>query len=306
MNHRGTPRVLTIAGSDSGGGAGIQADLKTFFAHGVYGTTAVTAVTVQNTLGVSAVHPVPPEVVAAQIEAVVSDIGADAVKTGMLWSAGTVLAVAGAVRRLGLPNLVVDPVLAAEAGGSAAAAAFAAAAASAAGGAPEAAPRPPRAGRLLADDAVAPLMEALLPLATVATPNVPEAEALSGVEIVTEAGMAEAARRIRALGPRWVVVKGGHLPSTADAVDVLCGGGDLLILRGPRLAAPHRHGTGCTFSAAVAAGLALGLDVPEAVRRAKSFVARAIAAGLPLGRGRGPVNQPCRAWEDRTCGSTST
>ncbi len=286
------PRVLSIAGSDSGGGAGIQADLKTFLALGAYGMTAVTAVTVQDTLGVRGVHPVPPDVVAAQVEAVAADIGVDAVKTGMLWSAGTVRAVADAIRRLGLPNLVVDPVLAAEAGGAAV---------------PEAdrAPTfglaarrrlaPEAAGRLLAPDAVGPLKDALLPLATVVTPNVSEAALLAGMEVAALRDMEEAARRIHALGPRWVVVKGGHLPAAAegDAVDLLFDGRGVTLLRGPRLAAPHTHGTGCTFSAALAAGLARGLDVPEAARRAKEFVARTIAAGLALGRGKGPVNHRC-------------
>lgn len=272
-----------MAGSDSGGGAGIQADLKTFFALGVYGLTAVTAVTAQDTRGVRAVHAVPAEVVAAQIEAAVGDIGAGAAKTGMLWSADAVRAVASAVERLGIPNLVVDPVMAAGTGAPLLEA-----------GAPEA------------------MVARLFPLATVITPNVPEAEALSGVAIAGEADMVEAARRLAALGPRWVIIKGGHLPGGGEAVDLVFDGAEFHRLSGERLPEappaqpagpeappappPAPHGAGCTFAAAVAAGLARGLAVPEAARRAKDYVTAAIRHRLPLGGGRAPVNHWGNRW----------
>lgn len=276
-----------MAGSDSGGGAGIQADLKTFFALGVYGLTAVTAVTAQDTRGVRVVHAVPAEVVAAQIEAAVGDIGAGAAKTGMLWSADAVRAVASAVERLGIPNLVVDPVMAAGTGAP-----------------------------LLEAGALEAMVARLFPLATVVTPNVPEAEALSGVAIAGEADMAEAARRLAALGPRWVIIKGGHLPGGGEAVDLVFDGVGFHPLRGERLpeapagagapdrgaapgapeAPPAPHGAGCTFAAAVAAGLARGLAVPEAARRAKDYVTAAIRHRLPLGGGRAPVNHWGNRW----------
>lgn len=258
------PRVLTVAGSDSGGGAGIQADLKTFFAFNVWGFTAVTAITIQDTHGVHGAVGVPPEAVAAQIEAVAADIGVDAVKTGMLWSAPVVQAVAHAVRRLGLPNVVVDPVRFAK------------------GGHP-----------LVSDAGWEALCRDLLPLATVVTPNLEEAALLAGLardEIGGRAGMREAARRIRDLGPRWVLVKGGHLPAGELAVDLLYDGHGFVELEGERLPARHVHGTGCTLAAALAAGLARGLDVPEAARRAKSYVAAGIRSRLALGGGWDLVN----------------
>lgn len=278
----GVPRALTIAGSDSGGGAGVQADLKTFFALGVHGLTAITAVTVQDTVGVHKVHCVPPELVAAQIEAVVGDVGPGAVKTGMLWSAGVVEAVAGTVARLALPNLVVDPVLAAG------------------GGVP-----------LLDAAGIAALRERLLPMAHVVTPNVPEAEALSGLSIHDEEDMRAAARRIRALGPRWVIMKGGHLPAAVaagEATDLVFDGVEFDALREVRLPleppdageADQRgaglHGAGCTFSAALTAWLARGVGVREAARHAKEYVTAAIRHRLALGRGRSVANQWGNRW----------
>jgi hydroxymethylpyrimidine/phosphomethylpyrimidine kinase len=258
--------ALTIAGSDSGGGAGIQADLKTFAALGVYGTSAITAVTAQNTLGVSAVVTLPADIVTAQIEAVVSDIGADAVKTGMLANAAIVHAVAAAIASLELPKVVVDPVMVAKSG-----------------------------DRLLDDDAVEAMRAELLPRALVVTPNVPEAEQLARMSIGSLDDAREAARAIHRLGPTAVVLKGGHL-SGDEAVDLLYDGHAFREYRAPRQHARHTHGTGCTFAAAIAAGLAKGQPLAEAVGIAKEYVTRAIAGGLPIGRGHGPVDH---FWRDR-------
>ena len=255
------PRALTIAGSDSGGGAGIQADLKTFMAFGVFGMSAITAITAQNTVGVSAIHPVPLDVIEAQLVAVMSDIGADAAKTGMLGTAEVVRLVAATVHRLAVPNLVVDPVMVAKSGDV-----------------------------LLADDARAAVREALLPLAMVVTPNLPEAEALIGEPVRDLAEMRSAARALHALGPRWVVVKGGHLPGEQDAVDLVFDGESFVELTAPRLPGTSVHGTGCTFSAAIAAGLAQGHDPLDAIRRAKEYISAAIAGAPPLGHGHGPSN----------------
>jgi hydroxymethylpyrimidine/phosphomethylpyrimidine kinase len=252
--------ALTIAGSDSGGGAGIQADLKTFAAHGVYGTAAITAITAQNTLGVSGVHVVPAEMVTAQIEAVVSDIGCDAVKTGMLATSATVEAVAAAIEALDLPNLVVDPVMVAKSG-----------------------------DRLLDDQAVHTLRRALVRLARVVTPNIPEAEVLCGMTIRTVSDMRMAAERIAALEPSAVVLKGGHLEGP-DVVDVLFEHGRIVELTGPRVEGRHTHGTGCTFAAAIAAQLAKGQGLEAAVRAAKDYVAGAMKAGIPLGGGHRPLD----------------
>jgi len=254
-------RALTIAGSDSGGGAGIQADLKTFTAFGVYGMTAVTAITAQNTVGVQAIQELPLDLIAAQVRSVAGDIGIDAVKTGMLGSAGIVELVAELVRSLELPRLVVDPVMVAKGGDA-----------------------------LLKSDAVGALRTALLPLALVVTPNLPEAEVLTGGPVSGEAGMRRAAREIRELGPQWVVIKGGHLPEEEDAVDLVFDGSTFTVLRSPRVRTSNTHGTGCTFSAAIAAGLARGLDPAEAIGRAKRYVSRAIAESLALGGGHGPTN----------------
>ena len=252
--------ALTIAGSDSGGGAGIQADLKTFAACGVYGTSAITAVTAQNTLGVTAWEPVSTELVIAQIEAVAGDIPPAAVKTGMLATAAIVEAVSAAIEGLDLPNLVVDPVMVAKGG-----------------------------DRLLRDDAVAAMKTHLFRLAEVLTPNIPEAEALTGMRITSVDDMLAAARRIREMGPRVVIVKGGHAASH-ESVDVVCLPHAEFELRGPRIATVHTHGTGCTFASAIAAYLALGRPLEEAIREARSYLEGAIRHAPGLGAGQGPLN----------------
>jgi hydroxymethylpyrimidine/phosphomethylpyrimidine kinase len=252
--------ALTIAGSDSGAGAGIQADLKTFAALGVYGTSAITALTAQNTRAVTAVHVAPPEIVAAQIDAVVSDLGCDAVKTGMLATAVVVETVAAAIRRHRLPNVVVDPVMVAKSG-----------------------------DHLLAPDAVEAVRGRLLPLARVVTPNVPEAEVLTGQVIRGLDDARRAARALRALGAGAVIVKGGHL-NTADIQDLLVDGEDEHVLVGPRVPGRHTHGTGCTFAAAVAARLALGDALVDAVRAAQAYVREAMRTGVPLGAGHRPLD----------------
>jgi hydroxymethylpyrimidine/phosphomethylpyrimidine kinase len=260
------PRVLTIAGSDCSGGAGIQADLKTFAVFGVYGMSAVTALTAQNTRGIRAVLPVDAGFVRGQIDAVADDIGIDAAKTGMLATRAIVLAVAEAVRAHRIAPLVVDPVLVAHSGGS-----------------------------LLDHDARSALIGELLPLAAVVTPNVPEAEALLGIRIASVADMRDAARRLVAGGAAAVLVKGGHL-GDGDAVDVLYDGRDFTELRAPRIDTPHTHGTGCITAAALTAGLARGESLLEAAGAAKRFVTAAIAGALPLGSGNGPANP--LAWID--------
>jgi hydroxymethylpyrimidine/phosphomethylpyrimidine kinase len=252
-------RAMTIAGSDSGAGAGIQADLKTFAAHGVYGTSAITALTAQNTRGVTGVHVVPAEFVTLQIEAVAGDIGCDAVKTGMLATAVIVEAVAAAVESLELPNLVVDPVMVSKGG-----------------------------DRLLADEAVHALRTTLLPLARVVTPNVPEAEVLTGRSIRSVADMREAARCLLSLGAAAVVIKGGHLDGP-ESIDLLLDGTDEIVLRQPRLDVPNTHGTGCTFAAAVAARLALGDPLDVATRGAKQYVTGAMRHGIAVGNGHQPL-----------------
>ena len=251
--------VLTVAGSDSGGGAGIQADLRTFAAHGVHGTSALTAVTAQNSVAVLDWVALEPRLVVAQMEAVASDMQVAAVKTGMLATAAIVSAVAGAIERLGLPLVVVDPVMVAKSG-----------------------------DRLLDRDAEAAYRERLLPLATVVTPNLPEAEALLGRPVRTLAEMREAGRALRAMGPHAVVVKGGHLEG--DAVDVFWDGERMEDLSAPRIATKNTHGTGCTYSAAIAARLALGDPLLEAVRGAKAYLTEAIRRSYSVGRGHGPVD----------------
>lgn len=260
MNSVVLPRALTIAGSDSGGGAGIQADLKTFTALGVYGTSALTAVTAQNTLGVTGVFPLTPEQVAMQIDAVLSDLGTDSVKTGMLVDAPVIEAVADRLRRHRVQRLVVDPVMIAK------------------GGHP-----------LLAPGAQAALRELILPLAAVVTPNLPEAEALTGLRVQTREEMARAARRLLELGAGAALVKGGHLEG-AESDDLLCTGDELLWLPSVRIPSRQTHGTGCTFSAAIAAGLAAGLALREAVLQAKEFITLAIRRAPGLGAGHGPTN----------------
>jgi len=256
------PRALTIAGSDSGGGAGIQADLKTFSALGVYGMTAITAVTVQNTKGVSGYEELSPRTVGDQIRAVATDIGVDAAKTGMLASAAIVEAVAEAVRDIGISNLVVDPVFVSKHGHS-----------------------------LLAPDAVEALKTRLLPLATLVTPNLHEAGELVGLRVDSTETMKLAAEAILALGPRAVLVKGGHLEDTARADDLFFDGKRTEWTGAERIDTPHTHGTGCTLSAAVAAYLAKGRELLDAVRGGKAFVTEAIRSALAIGQGIGPVDQ---------------
>jgi hydroxymethylpyrimidine/phosphomethylpyrimidine kinase len=262
-------RVLTIAGSDSGGGAGIQADLKTFLAHGVHGMSAVTAVTVQNSIGVQGFYELEPRAVYEQIESVATDIGVDAAKTGMLASAPIVEAVADAVERFSLPNLVVDPVAVSRHGDP-----------------------------LLRPEAVEALRARLLPLATVATPNLGEVKLLTGVEVRGRGDLEAAARAVHDLGPRWALVKGGHLPGD-QAVDLLWDGVSAVELEAPRIDTPHTHGTGCTLASAIAANLAVGLDVVTAVRAAKRYLSGAVAGAFPLGKGVGPTDH---AWRFRAAG----
>jgi hydroxymethylpyrimidine/phosphomethylpyrimidine kinase len=257
----GVPRALTIAGSDSGGGAGIQADLKTFAALGVWGTSAITSVTVQNTRGVSGVADVPPETVAAQIRAVADDIGVDAAKSGMLSSAAIAGSVAAAVGAGGVPNLVVDPVFLSKHGDP-----------------------------LLAADAVSALRDRIVPLARIVTPNLPEAGGLVGFEVTSRDEMRKAAEQILALGAGAVLVKGGHLEGGEGADDYFADGSGAEWLEGERIATPHTHGTGCVLSAAIAARLALGDGVLDAARAGKAFVTEAIRHSLAIGGGIGPVN----------------
>ena len=253
-------KALTIAGSDSGGGAGIQADLKTFAAHGVWGTSAVTAITAQNTVEGRAALPLPCDIITAQIEAVASDIGVDAVKTGMLATAAIVCEVAAALARLALVNVVVDPVMVSKSGAA-----------------------------LLARDAVDAVRRQLLPLAAVVTPNTEEAEVLTGLTIRTVDDSRLAARRIHEMGAAAVIVKGGHL-ATAEVVDVLFDGQRLLEFRHVRVPGANTHGTGCTFAAAIAANLALGRTIEQAVPLAQAYVEGAIRFGSAAGRGVGVLN----------------
>ena len=258
------PTALSIAGSDSGGGAGIQADLKVFMAFGCHGMSAVTALTAQNTTGVTGVHEVPAAFVVEQIQAVVSDLGVDAAKTGMLASAEIVEAVAEAVVVHRISPLVVDPVSVSKHG-----------------------------SRLLAEDAVDALKTRLLPHAALITPNLHEAQMLLGHSVNTLEEMKEAARELADLGPEAVLVKGGHLRGK-DAVDVFFDGASVEELRGPRFDTQDTHGTGCVLAAAVTAGLARGAGMPESVSDAKAFVAGAIERSLRLGSGYGPVNPAWR------------
>ncbi|MEU2786021.1 bifunctional hydroxymethylpyrimidine kinase/phosphomethylpyrimidine kinase [Streptomyces sp. NPDC007110] len=252
------PGVLTVAGSDSGGGAGIQADLKTMLALGVHGMSVITAVTAQNSLGVQGAWELPVEAVRAQYRSVVDDIGVRAVKTGMLSSAELVHAVAELIGETDAPA-VVDPVGVSKHGDP-----------------------------LLAPSALDSVRTALLPVATVATPNLDEVAHLTGVRVESEDDLRRAAEAVLAYGPRWVVVKGGHL--AGDAVDLLTDGSEEHWLRAPRQDNRHTHGTGCTLASAIAAQLAKGRSVPEAVTSAKEYVTGAIAAGFALGAGIGPVH----------------
>jgi hydroxymethylpyrimidine/phosphomethylpyrimidine kinase len=259
------PVALTIAGSDSGGGAGIQADLKTFAALGVFGTTAITALTAQNTRGVRGVHPVPVDFVVAQIETVLDDLPVAATKTGMLATAPILQAVATLAASGRLPRLVVDPVMVSSSG-----------------------------DRLLDAEAEHAYVEQLLPHATVATPNLREAEVLLGRSITTLSEQRAAAEALGAFGPRIVVVKGGHAvtDSPGEAVDVVFTGTSLYELRAPRVETANNHGSGCTFASATAAGLARGLSTADAVAAAKEFVHRAVTGGArwSLGGGHGPLD----------------
>ena len=259
------PKAMTIAGSDSGGGAGIQADLKTFAALGVYGASALTAITAQNTVAVTAVHQLPPDLIQAQIDAVVTDIGVDAVKTGMLSSAAIVAAVAAALQKHAITNIVVDPVMIAKSGDA-----------------------------LLRSDAVAALRSHLLPLATVVTPNLPEAETLTGLSLQTAAALRQAAAQIVGMGARAVVIKGGH--RAGPAADLFYDGIEFQEFTAPRIDTQNTHGTGCTFAAAIAAGLAQGKTLTAAVAQAKDYVTAAIQHSYPLGQGHGPLHHFYRLW----------
>ena len=252
-------RALTIAGSDSGGGAGIQADLKTFAAHGVYGTSALTAITSQNTRGVTDVWELPASLIESQIDAVITDIGADVVKTGMLSSSTVIEVVAAKARQHSLDALVVDPVMVAKGG-----------------------------DRLLRDDAVDALRSLLVPIAMVMTPNIPEAETLLGVKIETLEDAKEAAQALVGMGARAVVVKGGHLKG--PPTDILYDGEEFRAYTSRRIETTSTHGTGCTFASAIAANLAKGLPLRQAVSLAKSYVTSAIRMAQPIGRGHGPLN----------------
>jgi hydroxymethylpyrimidine/phosphomethylpyrimidine kinase len=261
--------VLTIAGSDSGGGAGIQADLKTIAAHGAYGVCAVTAVTAQNTLGVTMAEALSADLVSAQIEAVVSDIGVQAAKTGMLATAAIVEAVGAAIQDLEIPLVVVDPVMLAKSG-----------------------------DRLLDAEAIAAMKTELLPRAFVVTPNIPEAEALAGMAIRTDDDRRIAARRIHALGAAHVIIKGGHF--TAPRIhDLLFDGHEFHDFDSERIPGTHTHGTGCTYSAAIASHLALGRTLIEAIPLAQYYVAGAIRSAPRLGRGHGPMDHFWTAHADR-------
>lgn len=258
------PRVLTIAGSDSGGGAGIQADLKTIAAHGCHGASVITALTAQNTLGVTGILAVPVDFVTAQMDAVLGDIGADAVKIGMLFSPELIRTVARGLKRHGARTVVLDPVMVAQSG-----------------------------DKLLQDEAIEALKSELIPLATLITPNLPEASVLLGRDIATTDQAQQAARDLAALGCENVLVKGGHLES-GDSDDSLFLGSKcrIVTLAGARIRTRNTHGTGCTLSSAIAANLALGEDVEGAVRKAKEYISGAIAAGedYRIGQGHGPVH----------------
>jgi len=255
-------KALTIAGSDSGGGAGIQADLKTFQELDVFGMSAITAVTAQNTLGVQAVYPLSVEAVVSQIESVAVDLKPDALKTGMLYSKEIIEAIVEQIEKHKLENLVVDPVMIAKGG-----------------------------AQLLKDDAIDTLCEKLLPKATVITPNLPEAARLAGmdsIENITE--MKQAARKIHALGVKNVLIKGGHLSSDQKAIDLLYDGSTFYSVSADRIETKHTHGTGCTYSAAITAQLAKGNDLQKAINKAKHFITCAIRHSLAIGNGIGPTN----------------
>ncbi len=260
------PTIMTIAGSDSGGGAGIQADLKTFSALGVFGTAAVTAVTAQNTVAVSAIHEVPTDIITAQIDAVLTDIGADAVKTGMLSSTAIIEAVAEAVQRHRVRNLVVDPVMVAKSG-----------------------------DRLLRQEAIGAMRSVLLPLATVVTPNIPEAEDLTGITVANDADARRVARAIVDMGAGSVVVKGGH--RDGPPTDLFFDGNEFHEFTTERIPTVNTHGTGCTFASAIASYLAHGEPVTIAIKRAKEYVTEAIRASYSIGSGHGPLHHFYAFWK---------
>ena len=256
------PVVMTIAGSDSGGGAGIQADLKTFAAHGVFGTSAITAITAQNTLDVVSIAEVPVEVISDQIDVVAQDIGIDVVKTGMLSSTEIIECVAAAIGRNELTPNVVDPVMVAASG-----------------------------AHLLQEEAVDAMRDRIVPIATVLTPNIPEAEVLADQDIATVEDMITAGKSLREMGATAVVVKGGHLNTRDNAlVDVLVDSDGVSEFRSMRVESSNLHGTGCTFASAIASRLALGDSVPTAVQSAQRFVMQAILTAPGLGSGHGPLN----------------
>ncbi|APH05894.1 bifunctional hydroxymethylpyrimidine kinase/phosphomethylpyrimidine kinase [Bacillus weihaiensis] len=254
-------RALTIAGSDSGGGAGIQADLKTFQELGVFGMTAITAVTAQNTLGVQGVYPLTVEALSTQIDSIATDLHPHAVKTGMLFNAEMIHLVAEKVKQYSFQHLVVDPVMVAKGGQS-----------------------------LLQDEAVEALITSLLPLATVITPNIPEAEVLTGMEIKTLHQRKEAAKKLGDLGANHVIIKGGHDESSSIVVDLLFDGENFEEFKGQRRETKHTHGTGCTFAAAITAELSKGYTVVQAVQTAKTFIQAAIDDQIGIGQGHGPTN----------------
>ena len=258
-------KALTIAGSDSGGGAGIQADLKTFSAFRVFGMSVLTAVTAQNSMGVQGVENLPPAFVAQQLRSVLDDFGTDAAKCGMLSTAGIIDAVADVLGGHRIEKLVVDPVIVAKSGDP-----------------------------LLQADARTALADRILPLALVVTPNLPEAEVLAGMRVVEPEDMEEAARRIHVMGPRYVLVKGGHLKG--DATDLLWNGREFTRFTAARVDSANTHGTGCTFSAAIAAGLARGQALGDAIRSAKAYVTRAIREGFKAGRGVGQLRHFIPDW----------
>ena len=251
--------VLTIAGSDCSGGAGIQADIKTMQANGVYAMSAVTALTAQNTTGVYGIMESSPEFLESQMDCVFEDIFPDAVKIGMVSSVPLIQVIGDSLTKWKASNIVVDPVMVSTSG-----------------------------SRLLREDAQAALMERLLPLASVITPNIPEAEVLTGRSITGEAQMEEAARRLGEMYPGAVLIKGGH--QVSDANDLLYDRGRLVWLRGERIDNPNTHGTGCTLSSAIASNLARGFSMEESIRRAKAYISGALRAGLDLGRGSGPMD----------------
>ncbi len=264
-------RVLTIAGSDSGGGAGIQADLKTFSALGCYGMSVITALTAQNTLGVTGIHPIPPSFAAEQMSAVFSDIGADAVKIGMLYSAELIEVVADQLSALGARNIVLDPVMVAQSG-----------------------------DKLLQDEAIEAIKKHLLPLADVVTPNIPEASVLLDQRLNHLEDMQAGAKALAAFGSQSILIKGGHL-SEGDSTDLLYLSGEdrFVILEGERIETRNNHGTGCTLSSAIASYMARGCGIEEAVSKAKEYISKAIeaGAGYVIGKGHGPVHHFHAFWE---------